>query len=181
MKGAAHPPHFAPPPPMPSALYAAPRYPTQASDIHSASSADTGVQLVWARLHEEMVYFRRDVLDGLLSIDIAGYALLGKYSVDFGAVIGRQFPVGGSDILLQLFLVAHAYQRHRNGRISQNPRNRELGDRFLIARSQLFQPSCDPQFLSERIPFKKRQTKRIALAAPIPVDKGCLFGKGPGE
>ena len=27
-------------------------YPTQASDIHSASSADTGVQLVWARLHE---------------------------------------------------------------------------------------------------------------------------------
>jgi hypothetical protein len=83
-------------------------YPTQASDIHAASSAGTAVQLVWARLHEEMVSFRRDVLDGLLSIDIGGYTLLGKYSVDFGTVIGRQFPVAGSDILFQLFLVAHA-------------------------------------------------------------------------
>ena len=92
-------------------------YPTQASDIHSASRADTGVQLVWACLHEEMVYFRWDVLDGLLSIDIGGYTLFGKYSVDFGAVIGRQFPVAGSDILFQLLLVAHANQRHRNGRI----------------------------------------------------------------
>src|SRR5215207_11185741 len=128
-----------------------------------------------------MVYFRRDILDGLLSIDIGGYTLLGKYSVNFGAVIGRQFPVAGSDILLQLLLVAHANQRHRNGRISQNPRNGELGDRFLIASSQLFQPSSDPQFLEETIPFKKRQTKRIALAAPIPVDKGCFFGKGPAE
>jgi hypothetical protein len=27
-------------------------YPTQASNIQSASSADTGVQLVWARLHQ---------------------------------------------------------------------------------------------------------------------------------
>src|SRR6266542_352697 len=101
-----------------------------------------------------MVYFRRYLLDGLLSIDIGGYALLGKNSVDFGAVIGRQFPVAGSDILFQLFLVAHANQRHRNGRISQNPRNGELGDRFLIASTQLFQPSSDPQFLSKRIPSK---------------------------
>src|SRR5262245_46436510 len=126
-------------------------------------------------------YTSSDPLDGLLSIDIGGYTLLGKYSVDFGAVIGRQFPVARSDILLQLFLVAHANQRHRNGPISQNPRNGELGDRFLIASSLLFQPSSDPQFFSERIPFKKRQTKRIAFAAPIPIDKSCLFGKSPGE